>query len=137
MYLRDSQNQVLPYFRFAKAEMDGIGLFLRGLLRRHIRSVLLDPFANAFDFFEDKAVEEYCNSGAWTRDKTTELAPNGTRVDGMKVCVGVFIRGSGGGSGGGGRRGCLRLICGWFLWVNSSSSCMNLCGCSCNTTIHK
>ena len=35
MWLRDSQNQVLPYMRFAKAEPDGIGLFIRGLIKRH------------------------------------------------------------------------------------------------------
>jgi len=45
MYLRDSMNQVLPYMRYAKAEPDGIGLFLRGIIERYTSSVLLDPCA--------------------------------------------------------------------------------------------
>lgn len=56
MWLRDSQNQVLPYIRYAKAEPNGIGLLLRGLIKRHVNSVLLDPYANSFDFFTKKSV---------------------------------------------------------------------------------
>ena len=41
MYLRDSQNQVLPYIRFAKAEPNGVGRFLRGIIKRYVGNVLL------------------------------------------------------------------------------------------------
>jgi len=35
MYLRDSQNQVYPYLRFAKEEPNGIGRFIRGMIKRY------------------------------------------------------------------------------------------------------
>ena len=50
MWLRDSQNQVLPYMRFAKAEPEGVGLLIKGLIKRHVDSVLMDPYANSFSF---------------------------------------------------------------------------------------
>ena len=82
MYLRDSQNQVLPYVRFAAQEPEGIGAFLRGILRRYVDSVALDPYANSFDF---TAADRRCNPGAWTKDNTTTRDPaTGARVDGMK-----------------------------------------------------
>lgn len=64
MYLRDSQNQVLPYIRFAKEEPHGIGAFLRGIIKRYVESVLLDPYANSFDYSH---ADRRCNMGAWTR----------------------------------------------------------------------
>jgi meiotically up-regulated gene 157 (Mug157) protein len=82
MYLRDSQNQVLPYVRFAAEEPNGVGLFLRGILKRYTDSVLLDPYANSFDY---TAADKRCNPGAWTKDNTTEIDPaTGKRVNGMK-----------------------------------------------------
>ena len=85
MYLRDSQNQVLPYIRYAAEEPGGVGSFLRGVLRRYVDSVLLDPYANSFDFTH---ADRRCNPGAWTKDNTTERdAATGARVDGMKAGV--------------------------------------------------
>ena len=83
MYLRDSQNQVMPYVRFAAAEPDGIGAFLRGIILRYVDSVLLDPYANSFDYSH---ADRRCNMGAWTRDNTTMLK-DGKRVDGMQLGI--------------------------------------------------
>ena len=83
MYLRDSQNQVMPYVRFAKEEPDGIGAFLRGIILRYVDSVLLDPYANSFDY---SYADRKCNMGAWTRDNTTMLK-HGKRVNGMQLGI--------------------------------------------------
>ena len=49
MWLRDSTNQVLPYLRFAAADPP-LADMLCGLVRRQARSVLVDAYANAFNF---------------------------------------------------------------------------------------
>ena len=49
MWLRDSTNQVLPYIRFVDRD-PALDLMLQGLLRRQTKSVLIDSFANAFNF---------------------------------------------------------------------------------------
>lgn len=49
MWLRDSTNQVLPYARFAASEAS-LADMMCGLVRRQARSVLLDAYANAFNF---------------------------------------------------------------------------------------
>ena len=77
MWLRDSQNQITPYLRDAKSEPDGIGLLLRGLLRRHINAVLHDPYANSITF---SAEDIACNTDSWLNDNTTMLDPQGVRV---------------------------------------------------------
>lgn len=84
MWLRDSQNQVLPYLRFAKQEPDGIGALLRGLISRHVESVLADPYANSFSFSPEDIA---CDTGAWLKDNTTKLNQDGERVDAMSVAV--------------------------------------------------
>eukprot|EP00940_MAST-03C_sp_MAST-3C-sp2_P002414 g2414.t1 len=85
MWLRDSQNQVLPYLRFAAKEPDGIGALVRGLIRRHVASVLLDPYANSFQFSPEDIA---CDAGAWLVDNTTKRDPvTGERVNAMRVGV--------------------------------------------------
>ena len=85
MYLRDSQNQVLPYLRYAKGEPDGIGAFLRGIIARYVDSVLLDSYANSFDY---SAADKRCNPGAWLKDNTTMIDPeSGRRVDAMRTGI--------------------------------------------------
>ena len=49
MWLRDSTNQVLPYIRFVDKD-PALDVMLQGLVRRQTKSILLDSFANAFDF---------------------------------------------------------------------------------------
>ena len=49
LWLRDSANQVLPYMSFA-AQDAPLAAMLCGLVRRQARSVLLDAYANAFNY---------------------------------------------------------------------------------------
>ena len=53
MWLRDSTNQVLPYIPFVKKD-EALDLMLQGLVRRQTKSVLIDSFANAFNFDDSK-----------------------------------------------------------------------------------
>ena len=48
MWLRDSTNQVMPYLPYARDDSD-LAALLCGVVRRQARSVLLDPYANAFN----------------------------------------------------------------------------------------
>ncbi len=48
MWLRDSTNEVLPYFAFAATDAP-LAALLRGVVMRQARSVLLDAYANAFN----------------------------------------------------------------------------------------
>jgi uncharacterized protein len=47
LWLRDSAAQVWPYLRFAKQDAK-LCTLIEGLVRRHARMVLIDPYANAF-----------------------------------------------------------------------------------------
>jgi len=48
MWLRDSTNEVLPYMALAGQDAD-LRALLHGVVMRQARSVLLDPYANAFN----------------------------------------------------------------------------------------
>ena len=61
MWLRDSTAQVTPYVSLAREDSHLRDMF-RGVIRRQARSVLLDPYANAF--YRDKKV------GEWATDET-------------------------------------------------------------------
>jgi meiotically up-regulated gene 157 (Mug157) protein len=49
MWLRDSTNQLIPYVPYASQDTK-LAALLEGLIARQARSVIIDPFANAFNY---------------------------------------------------------------------------------------
>lgn len=72
MWHRDSTCQVWPYVRFVADDPDADRL-VRGLIRRHVRNVLADPYANSFiedlNALNPRKIEERVDKrpGVWCR----------------------------------------------------------------------
>lgn len=85
MWLRDSACQVWPYLPLAKNDADLRKMF-RGLIGRQARSILIDPYANAFlpDPKTTKAL-------SWAVNDLTEMKPGVAErkweVDSLCYCV--------------------------------------------------
>jgi hypothetical protein len=62
----------LDWLRFACMFCDADTDILMQRMRRYVHSVLLDPYANSFDY---SAADRRCNMGAWTLDNTTKRDP--------------------------------------------------------------
>jgi meiotically up-regulated gene 157 (Mug157) protein len=69
LWLRDSAAQVKPYLHLVRADPQLRRLF-RGLIGRHARSILIDPYANAF--MEDPAAH---TNLSWALKDQTEMKP--------------------------------------------------------------
>lgn len=68
MWLRDSSAQVWPYLPFARQDRR-LGALIEGVVRRHARLILIDPYANAFTRnASDPALP-------WAVDDKTEMKP--------------------------------------------------------------
>lgn len=64
MWLRDSGAQVFPYVQLANADPE-LKKMLRGVIRRQLKSIILDPYANAFN--------DGPKGGEWQKDYTKML----------------------------------------------------------------
>ncbi|MBS0482469.1 MAG: glycoside hydrolase family 125 protein [Proteobacteria bacterium] len=69
LWLRDSAAQLRPYLHLAQGD-EALTRLFRGLIRRHARCVLIDPYANAF--MKDPAA---LTSLTWSRTDNTEMKP--------------------------------------------------------------
>ena len=61
MWIRDATNQVWPYLRIARDDAATFR-FILGVANRQMKSLRLDPYANAFKFSPSQP-------GEWTSDK--------------------------------------------------------------------
>jgi meiotically up-regulated gene 157 (Mug157) protein len=69
LWLRDSSAQITPYLHLAKDDPK-LGELFRGLIARQARSILLDPYANAY--MEDPAARTDLE---WSQKDQTEMKP--------------------------------------------------------------
>mgnify|MGYP001026123956 FL=1 len=76
MWLRDSTNQVLPYTRFIAGDKH-LQRMIRGVVNRQVQCVLLDPYANAFNFGAD--------GSPWDSDTTYKLGFLNSQIPAMTL----------------------------------------------------
>lgn len=69
LWLRDSAAQITPYLHLARGDAR-LAMLARGLIARHARSVLIDPYANAF--MEDPAARTNLD---WALKDETAMKP--------------------------------------------------------------
>jgi uncharacterized protein len=86
MWLRDSANQLMPYVRLATAD-PALGRLLSGVIRRHTKQILEDPYADAFLLTEPPQATAMHTPqiSPWQSDSTTRAGFLGTRENGMTL----------------------------------------------------
>jgi meiotically up-regulated gene 157 (Mug157) protein len=61
MWLRDSSAQIFPYLPYVNDD-PALKKLVQGVINRHARSVLIDPYANAFNYDASKKSEWYSDN---------------------------------------------------------------------------
>jgi len=61
MWLRDSSAQMFPYVPYVNQDAE-LKKLIQGVINRHARSVLIDPYANAFNYDASKRSEWYSDN---------------------------------------------------------------------------
>ena len=78
MWLRDSSAQIFPYVPYVNADPE-LKKLVQGVINRHARSVLIDPYANAFNYDASKRSEWYSDD----TDMKMELHERKWEVDSL------------------------------------------------------
>lgn len=82
MWLRDSSAQIFPYLPFVNTDAD-LKKLVQGVINRHARSVLIDPYANAFNYDASKRSGWYSDN----TDMKMELHERKWEVDSLCYVV--------------------------------------------------
>lgn len=86
MWLRDSAGQVAPYMPLVVRELDGpLGALVRGVINRHVESVLLDPYAMAFSLVApDGEANRHADDNSTCLDPATGERASATNKMGVR-----------------------------------------------------
>jgi meiotically up-regulated gene 157 (Mug157) protein len=79
LWLRDSSAQLFPYVHLVRKD-ETLATLFRGLIARQARSILLDPYANAF-----MRSPQAAQGLPWTRDDQTTRKPGWPSASGRSI----------------------------------------------------
>jgi meiotically up-regulated gene 157 (Mug157) protein len=87
MWLRDSSAQIFPYVPYVNQDSD-LKKLVQGVINRHARSVLIDPYANAFNYDASKKSEWFGDN----TDMKMELHERKWEVDSLCYVIRLAYR---------------------------------------------